>query len=234
MKLRPFFCYYGGKYRAAPHYPQPLYSHIVEPFAGAAGYATRYFDRDVTLYELNPKVFGVWDYLKRSSRRDILRLPLEITHVDELDVCQEAKWLIGFWLNKGTTSPMLSPSRWMRDKTRPNSFWGNIIRLRIASQVEHIRHWRIRNRSCFESPNYQATWFVDPPYQGQAGKSYPHKVESYKALAERCQDRRGQVIVCEQERADWLDFLPFRKIKSTEGSRGKGKSKEVIWTKLNQ
>ena len=41
-RLRPFFCYYGGKWRAAPKYPPPEHDTIVEPFAGAAGYATRY------------------------------------------------------------------------------------------------------------------------------------------------------------------------------------------------
>jgi hypothetical protein len=29
-----------------------------------------------------------------------------------LDVPQEAKWLIGFWLNKGTTSPCNIPGKW--------------------------------------------------------------------------------------------------------------------------
>ncbi len=35
--LKPFFCYFGGKWRAAPHYPTPKHAEIVEPFAGAAG-----------------------------------------------------------------------------------------------------------------------------------------------------------------------------------------------------
>ena len=36
-KLKPFFTYYGGKYRAAPKYPEPVHGSIVEPFAGSAG-----------------------------------------------------------------------------------------------------------------------------------------------------------------------------------------------------
>lgn len=39
--LKPFWRYYGGKYRAAPRYPVPLHRTIVEPFAGAAGYSLR-------------------------------------------------------------------------------------------------------------------------------------------------------------------------------------------------
>jgi hypothetical protein len=32
--LRPFWRYYGGKWRAAPRYPAPRYDTIIEPFAG--------------------------------------------------------------------------------------------------------------------------------------------------------------------------------------------------------
>jgi site-specific DNA-adenine methylase len=34
--LRPFFTFYGGKWRAAPFYDAPTHGHIVEPFAGSA------------------------------------------------------------------------------------------------------------------------------------------------------------------------------------------------------
>ena len=35
MTLRPFFSYYGGKWRSAvKHYPAPEFDQIVEPFAG--------------------------------------------------------------------------------------------------------------------------------------------------------------------------------------------------------
>jgi len=43
--LRPFWRYYGGKWRAAPRYPAPRHDLIIEPFAGAAGYAMRYPDQ---------------------------------------------------------------------------------------------------------------------------------------------------------------------------------------------
>ena len=50
--LRPFWAYYGGKWRAAPRYPRPMHDTIIEPFAGAAGYSLRYPDRNVVLVEL--------------------------------------------------------------------------------------------------------------------------------------------------------------------------------------
>lgn len=44
MILRPFFRYYGAKWRAvhAGLYPEPQHRFICEPFAGAAGYALHY------------------------------------------------------------------------------------------------------------------------------------------------------------------------------------------------
>ena len=49
-QLRPFFGYYGGKWRdAVKHYPAPQFDIVMEPFAGSAGYALRYAERNVVL-----------------------------------------------------------------------------------------------------------------------------------------------------------------------------------------
>src|SRR5262245_39743395 len=61
--IRPFFGYYGGKWRdAVRNYPPPYHGTIVEPFAGSAGYALRYWDKKVVLYERDPVVAAVWRY----------------------------------------------------------------------------------------------------------------------------------------------------------------------------
>jgi site-specific DNA-adenine methylase len=228
--LKPFFCYFGGKWRAANRYPFPVYDTIVEPFAGAAGYSLRHFSKKVVLYDLDPAICGVWEYLIHASVEEIRALPIDVSHVDQLDACQEAKWLIGFWLNKGASQPHLSPSAWMRSGIRPNSYWGETIRDRIATQIPSIRHWKIRNASYEIAPNEAATWFVDPPYRGDCGKLYRCRLEDkdYEKLGEWCQNRAGQVIVCEREGADWLPFSAFSTTKSTPG-RGKSYSKEVVW-----
>src|SRR5689334_4647899 len=71
-QLRPFFGYYGGKWRdAVRHYPQPEYETIVEPFAGSAGFSLRYFDRKVVLCELDPVLAAVWRYLIHVKRKGI-------------------------------------------------------------------------------------------------------------------------------------------------------------------
>lgn len=64
----PFFTFYGGKWRAAPRYPSPIYNTIVEPFAGAAGYAVRYYERDIILIEKDPEIAALWRYLIAADR----------------------------------------------------------------------------------------------------------------------------------------------------------------------
>jgi len=224
-----FFCYFGGKWQIAKHYPAPQHQVLIEPFAGAAGYSLRYPEKQVKLFDLDPAICGIWDYLIKSDSNEILALPIEFNSVDDLKIPQEARWLIGFWLNKGTSTPSKTPSRWMRDGARPNSFWGTAIRQRIAGQVGLIKHWTIEQKSFDEIDNQEATWFVDPPYHS-SGKYYRHSKVDYVLLGEWCRGRSGQVIACEQEGADWLPFETFRTIR-TLAEKNKGRCKEVVWIK---
>jgi hypothetical protein len=180
-------------------------------------------------------LYGVWRYLIRASEREIRHLPDLAPHqaVDDLKVIQEAKWLIGLWLNRGVSTPRKSPSKWMRDGIRPGSFWGERVRETIASQVGRIRHWQVTNCSYVDAPSRRsATWFVDPPYQ-RAGKHYRFSSDSidYSHLSAWCRQRRGQVIVCENDGADWLPFRPLAVVKTT---RALHRSKEVVWIKGEQ
>jgi hypothetical protein len=228
-KLSPFFCYYGGKWRAARRYPEPRHDTIIEPFAGAAGYATRYADRKVVLVERDPVIAGLWRYLTRVKSDEILSIPTTVEGtVDDLKICEEAKWLVGFWCNKGASGPSKSPSKWMRSEVRPNSYWGPVVRAKLAAQVDHIRHWQVIEGSYEQAPDVLATWYVDPPYQ-EAGKHYRCKFTDYAALADWCRSRRGQTIVCENVGATWLPFTPFEMAKSTPGAHGKSYSHEAIW-----
>jgi len=232
--LRPFFTYYGGKYRAAPRYPPPLSDTIVEPFAGSAGYSLRWPDRKVILVERDPAVAGTWRYLLSVSAAEVLALPdLEPGQsTDDLPLPQEARWLIGWWLNKGTAGPCKSEGAWMRSGTHQNSYWGPAIRMRIASQLSAIRHWTLIEGDYTEAPDVTATHFIDPPYIG-AGKYYRlgSSTIDYPALAEWCRSRRGQVIVCENVGADWLPFRPYIDIKASEAKSGGKVSREAIWTR---
>lgn len=234
---RPFFTYFGGKWRAAKRYPKPAHDTIIEPFAGSAGYALRYPRHNVILVEKNEKVAGLWEYLIRADAAEILSLP-DITSdqtVDDLNICQEAKWLIGFWLNKGTSSPCKRPGAWMRSGEHSvGNFWGFKTKWDIASQVDVISHWKVIHGEYWDAPNIVATWYVDPPYI-VAGKDYPHGAKGidYDHLGRWCRSRQGQVVVCENEGAEWLPFEYFAEIKAMPGRLRKGTSSEVIWTADN-
>jgi hypothetical protein len=231
--LKPFLSYYGAKWRAAKRYPSPEHGTIVEPFAGSAGYAIRHYQKNVILVDKDPVIVAVWDYLISVTPEEILGLP-DVPpgdQVDDLRVPQEARWLIGFWLNAATSRPNKRPSKWMREAGPDHgSFWNKKKRDLLASQVRYIRHWLCLEASYHEIDPFPATWFVDPPYQNQ-GKHYVHGSGNidFRDLSRWCRRLPGQVVVCEQEGADWLPFLPHGKHKGTAGSKRKGSSQEVVW-----
>lgn len=227
--MDPFFCFYGGKWRAAPHYPAPRFGRVIEPFAGAAGYSTRHHERDVILVEADPVIAGLWRWLISAPPAEILALPLQIPDtVRDLGLAPGPSALIGFWLNKGTVSPRQRPGAWMRQGLRPRSFWGPEIRARIAAQVDAIRHWTVVEGDFTEAPDEEATYFIDPPYVG-AGVHYRKRFDRHAALGDWCRSRRGQVIACENAGATWLPFEPFKVIKATESRTGGKRSAEAIW-----
>ena len=101
--MQPFFLYFGSKWKLAERLGPPQRDHVIEPFAGSAGYSVFWEPKKVTLIERDPVVCGVWKFLQRTSPTELMRLPSNISHVDELPsrVCQEARSLIGFWFNHG-------------------------------------------------------------------------------------------------------------------------------------
>lgn len=231
MRLGRFFTYYGSKRRLAPCYPKPTYNTIIEPFAGAAGYSTEYYQKSVILYDLNPIVCGIWDYLIKSTPSEIMSLPGFFDHIDDIKVSQEAKWFLGFWLGTAVVSPALTPYKWSRELSDKRAcHWGVETRFRIANQVNFIKHWKIFNEPYHKAENREATWFIDPPYNNKAGKNYLFKMNDYRHLANWCQNRKGQVIVCENVGANWLDFKPFAAIQTNFGRNRKKFSAEAIWT----
>jgi hypothetical protein len=213
----------------APLYPAPEYRQIIEPFAGSAGYAMRYPDRDVLLIDKDPIIVGIWSYLLRVTEAEVLALPdlPAGATVHDLAIPQEARWLVGFWLSRGTSTGKIRASALKWAHLRPDSFWGPHVRERIARQLAAIRHWRIIEGTYHDASDVPATWFVDPPYQ-QAGKYYRHgsKAIDYADLGAWCRERQGQTIVCEAQGADWLPFSAFGEHKS--GTKGRP-SAEAVW-----
>lgn len=227
--LKPFFPYYGSKWRAAPRYPDPVFD-IVEPFAGSAGYSTFHAPRYTTLVDLDRNITDTWDYLLTAEPDEILDLPDLASPGDSLDnhpnLSRGAQCLIGFWLNRGSASPKRTRTTYSARTDQAQLTWGPRAKARIVTQLPFIRDWTVVNSDYrvlgSSSPR---TWFIDPPYQDK-GRYYRKSEVDYTALAEWAQGRDGQVIVCEGAGADWLPFRPFGDFKTTHGS-----APELIWTK---
>ena len=215
----------------------PRYDHIIEPFAGGAGYALRYCDLKVTLYELDEKVCMLWDYLINASEADILALPLlgVDQHIDELGLNGGAYQLVGRWINSqsATFCKKFAPlhKQAMIENSDDSRFWGISRRYKTSQIVKRIKHWKIINKSYIEATNKKATWFIDPPYASKVSKAYNHYKIDYEQLASFCRSRNGQAIVCENTNS--LKWLPFRELLTLSGGKQDGdkkrKSTEVLW-----
>ncbi len=224
--LHPFFSYFGSKYRLAKFYPEPKFDEIIEPFAGSAGYSLLYPQKNVMLYESYEPIVELWDYLIHVSEKEIMSLPLgpfDKNHPVESEVKSvPARTLLGFWLTQSQTNA----SRYPLSKSR-GGCWSEKKRHMIASQLQYIRHWNVQHLSFEKIPNRKATWYIDPPYQ-EAGKRYRHNKIDYSALAKWCKSRIGQVVVCEQNKAKWLDFESLKTDRKINNGSNKG-YKELIW-----
>lgn len=236
-RLRPFFPFYGSKWMMTPRYPTPEYDRICEPFAGSASYSLLYPDKKVHLVDQDPVIAGLWDFLIHAKESEILSLPATFDHVDSVVACQEAKWLLGFWCSPASSTPKKTPSKWgtkLIDQGQRNNVWygrsGEAARHRIASQLQYIRHWRVRHGSYADLRNPgRCTYFVDPPYE-KAGKHYRHGSDQidYTQLGHWCTKRRGQVIVCENTGATWLPFDHLHDARTARNDL-RPTSKEAVW-----
>ncbi len=197
------FSYLGSKSKIAHLYPAPLHDTIIEPFAGSARYSLQYFDRDIILYDKSDYVVSVWYYLIAATKKDILSLPLikDGETVNDYDLTDAEKWLIGFCLTRAKSVP--------RKRGYGRNAWAK-DRQRIADNVDKVNHWKVIQGCYSEIPNQTATYFIDPPYQfaqKTTTEKYLHWQVDYDSLREFVHSRQGQVIVCEGEYSDWLPFL---------------------------
>lgn len=219
--------YYGAKTNLVGYYPKPRYGKIIEPFAGSARYSLKYFDRDVTLIDKYPVIIDIWNYLQSCSEKDILGLPRRLKSGDRIDEmkfdCEAQRNFYGFIIGCGAERPrMKAPDR--KTTQRPNHINYNLQR--VAKNLFKIKHWKFICGDYSTAPDVEATWFIDPPYQvGGAAYVMSNKKIDFNALSLWSRARKGQVIVCENTKADWMDFKPIVK------QRGSLKeSVEAIWT----
>jgi site-specific DNA-adenine methylase len=199
------FSYYGSKSKIINYYPSPKRNKIIEPFAGSARYALKWFDRDVLLVDSSPIVIRIWRWLQSASEGDILSLPVLADGADirSLSISEDEKHFLGMLAGAGQVAPRWTVSAYSAEKMSRSNYYKS-----IAGNLHKIRHWEIRLGDYREIENQQATWFIDPPYT-VGGYVYRQGKIDYQLLAEWAKSRIGQVIVCENSSADWLPFTPI-------------------------
>ena len=204
--FRGFWPYFGRKHKLvkAGYYPDPLPTgYVIETHAGAASYATRYYDREVVLVDLDDWVIETWQYLKNATPSDILRLPIIPPHGDARDygLSRVELHFVGYNLSRGCSRPQYKPGAY-------NS-WTSAARLEITQNLYRIKHWKIIHGDYRTAglPNQNSTtWFIDPPYRKNGGHRYRHNNQDfdYKALSDFIYSRRGLVVACELVGCGWL------------------------------
>jgi hypothetical protein len=208
------FSYYGTKKKLSSKYPEPITDTIIEPFCGAAMYSL-YGDnwkKNVILNDKYDKIYLAWYFLINAEISDIKTLP-DLTEGLSLDtinsLSDSEKALLGFYCNPSSAAPKKTVT------ARGEKSWQRHKKYLIDNSYK-VKHWKIYNKSYNELSNIEATWFIDPPYK--YGGQYYHssannKHINYVELADWCKNRKGAVIVCENDKADWLDFKPLSILK---------------------
>jgi site-specific DNA-adenine methylase len=129
--------YYGSKSKIVNKYPSPIFDKIIEPFAGTAKYAYKYWEKEVELYDLFPDIINIWNYLKNAKPEDILQLP-DVSYKEDIrkytQLCEEERLLIGYCINRGSAS--------RRNIAQKFNSW-NTDKIRIANDLFKIKHWKI-------------------------------------------------------------------------------------------
>lgn len=227
--MNPFFSYFGSKFRLAKFYPKPIHETIIEPFAGSAGYSLLHYKNNVILYDTYEPIIQLWNYLINVKEEEILSLPVDYKNepfsknnpVSNLDICEEAKILIGFWLTESQSYSSTYPL----SKSRGGN-WSDRKKKLIASQLKNIRHWKadFKDYKNIDENLDNITWYVDPPYF-DAGKRYKLNKIDYNHLGSWCKSKTGQIIVCEQNEANWLDFVPLQRHTNASNK----KYMELLW-----
>jgi len=216
------FSYYGSKSKIVDYYPPPKHKKIIEPFAGSARYSLKYWQNDILLVDKFENVINVWKWLQQCEPKDILKFPRLEKGMDirKMELTDIERTFMSFLVASGRPSNIVT--KFMDFSSGRENTWIN-----IAENLHKIRHWKIIHGSYEDLENEEATWFIDPPYQF-GGEHYKHGTKDidFDKLGKWCKSRNGQVIVCENTKADWLDFKPMIQIQGACQTN----TTEAIWS----
>lgn len=214
--------YYGSKSKLVNLYPKPTKDLIIEPFAGSARYALKYWEKDVLLVDKYDVIIDMWHWLQQATIKDLDGLPkLKVGDcLDNFNLSRGEFLFLSFIVNEGNTGLRKTVTKRAAPKVN--------FKIETTKDILHkIKHWKIKKGCYTEIENVEATWFVDPPYF-KGGEYYPMSSKNidFNHLAEWCKERNGEVIVCENDNANWLPFKPLK-----EHWGGIKKSIEVVFLK---
>jgi site-specific DNA-adenine methylase len=216
LKSKNMWSYYGSKSKIAKLYPLPKYDLIIEPFAGAAWYSVLHRHKKVLVNEKYQVIHNIWNWLINEANSDLILNNVDFIKgqdISQITLDKPHKDLIGFCINRGSIAPKNIVQNWScQVASKPE--WASTTNFqlkRIAKLLPEIKHWETKFGDYKTLPNIEATWFIDPPYQF-GGQHYSENEINYTELAEWCKTRKGQIIVCENTKADWLNFKPLIEI----------------------
>jgi hypothetical protein len=202
------FPYYGTKRSIIELYPIPIHNKIIEPFAGSATYSLKYYEKEVELYDINKTIYDIWNYLIYEANPDrILEYPLvelgESINTDKFKhMTNVEKDLLGFFIRSGSTRPSRTVSR-----HKNYNKWNERTRKELSENVKKVKHWKIYNMDYNDIIiNNKNTYFIDPPYE-VGGEYYYNKKINYSNLKDWIYNRKGQIIICENNNSKWIEDL---------------------------
>lgn len=227
--------WFGSKWSAAKHYPQPLPGlPIFEPFAGGAGYALNYCDHDVVIWEENVLLRQLWQWLILAATPDSIReIPIGIpegTDIRDVGLDHGQQLLLKHWQRTNNVGDCWTISKWGH---LPGQWTAN-TRARVAEQVMAIKHWKMEKYTWLR----QGTHFIDPPYL----YNYRYKFKSFDhealALAMTGIPAGSRIIACEATCPKtgavptYRPFVPsHRQVTSRRKKTQNHHSQELIYTK---
>ncbi len=236
MKLHPLFKWFGSKWQSAKRYPPPEHEYLIEPFAGGAGYALNHSERSVILWEEDPNLVELWEWIIESATEDEIRqIPIGVssgTDIRELGLNHGQELLLKHWQRTNNVGDCWTISPWGH---LPGQ-WTENTRARVAEEIGGVKHWEVREPILYV--DVPATWFVDPPYLYNYRYRRDLKPFDYSALDSFIQtiDRRSLVICCEARHPKTGEvpaYLPFEASHESVTSRRKETqshhSKELVF-----
>lgn len=234
MVIKAPISYYGGKSKIAHLYPAPTKGLIIEPFCGSAAYSWLHRkDHEVWLNDLDPRTYSIWKFLTSEAAYDIVAqyVPDTVTAGQKVSEIIPAEFPGLIEVCRAEANQGTQGAKGVHDQITSMGAKCWKVKRKLLEVIPEVADWRITNIDYTDMANVSATWFVDPPYSNAAGARYRTSGVDYEQLGWWCLNRKGQVIVAENEGATWLDFQPFNHPRVQIRSRyQKSAAKEVMWT----